>query len=80
MSILSNFSIYDNFLDSANFSFFNFLDLDNFPDFLASSSLSLSIYNLIFLPLFFFILRPDTPGYLIVFSMQVSRNTILLKL
>ena len=51
----------------------------NFPDFLASSSLPLPTSNQTTLLLLFFISDLDTSGDPVVFSIEVSRATILLK-
>ena len=82
---LGEFPLFDGFLDLADFLPFEFLDLDNFrpfdnfPDFLASSSPLLPTPNPKISPLLFSTSGLDTPGDLVVFSIEVSETAILLK-
>ena len=91
-SKLDKFLLFDGFLDLANFLPFEFPDLDNFPDFLASSpspnpstSLSPSFIPEIGL-LSSFLLETDLlpsfllgAGSLVIFNIEVSGAAILLK-
>ena len=80
---LGEFPLFDKFfLDLVKFqdldNFFNFPPFD-FPDFVASSSLSLLIPNLTILPLPFSTSGPDMSGDPVVFNIEVSGAAILLK-
>ena len=84
-SKLGEFSLFDGFLDLADFLPFEFPNLDNFrlfnnfPNFLASSSLLSPTSNLMTSLSLFPTLGPDMSGDPVVFSNDISRATILLK-
>ena len=79
-SKLGKFLLFDDFfLDLAVFSLFDFLDLDDFPDFLASFLPPPLIPNLTTLLLPFPISGLDTSGDLVVLYIEVNEGAILLK-
>ena len=85
VSKLGELSLFDGFLDLANYLTFEFSDLDNFrpfdnfPNFLTSSSPSPLIPDLTTSPLAFPTSGSDMSSDLVVFSIEMSEAAILLK-